>query len=223
MLELTLRGERGRQHLEIHLEVTRPWTVLFGASGAGKSSVLRAIAGLWQPPAARVLLDKIDVSSLRPDRRQIPLVTHHAALFPNMTARGNLLFPLNGKNTDFADELLKRFQVEHVRDSKPATLSSGERQRVALARAITCRPRLLLLDEALSGLDIPLRTQLIAELKRWQADSGALILSVTHNLSETLESADEVARLEDGRIIQTGSAREVLSDRRDHLLHLLGN
>ncbi len=223
MLELTLHGERGRQHLEIHLKVTKPWTVLFGASGAGKSSILRAIAGLWQPPATRVLLDEKDVSHISPDGRRFPLVTHHAALFPNMTARENLLFPLKRKDADFVDELLQRFRVDHVRDSKPVTLSSGERQRVALARALACRPRLLLLDEALSGLDIPLRTQLIDELKRWQANSGALILSVTHNLSETLESADEVARLEDGRITQTGPAREVLSDRRDHLLHLLGN
>jgi len=223
MLELRLRGERGRRTLQIHLRVTQPWTVLFGASGAGKSSILRAIAGFWQPPSTRVVLDGKDLSHLSPDRRLIPLVTHHAALFPNMTARENLLFPLKGKNTDFADELLRRFQVDHVRDSKPAILSSGERQRVALARAIASRPRLLLLDEALSGLDLPLRTQLIHELKRWQADSGACILSVTHNLSETLESADEVARLEDGRITQTGPAREVLSDRRDHLLHLLGN
>ncbi len=223
MLELMLRGERGRQTLEVHLRVTQPWTVLFGASGAGKSSILRAIAGLWQPPATQVLLEGKDISSLSPDRRQIPLVTHHAALFPNMTARENLLFPLRGKDTGSADELLRRFQVEHVRDSKPATLSSGERQRVALARALACRPRVLLLDEALSGLDIPLRTQLIVELRRWQANSGALILSVTHNLSETLESADEVARLEDGRITQTGPARAVLSDRRDHLLSLLGD
>jgi len=223
MLELTLHGERGRQNLAIHLRVTHPWTVLFGASGAGKSSILRAIAGLWQPPAAQVVLDGKDVSSLSPDRRRIPLVTHHAALFPNMTARENLLFPLRGGDTGFADELLRRFQVDHVRDNKPATLSSGERQRVALARAIASRPRLLLLDEALSGLDIPLRTQLVAEMKAWQADSGALILSVTHNLSETLESADEVARLEDGRITRTGPARAVLSDRRDHLLSLLGD
>ncbi|ADV82013.1 ABC transporter ATP-binding protein [Terriglobus saanensis] len=223
MLELTLQGERGRQTLEVHLVIKQPWTVLFGASGAGKSSILRAIAGLWQPPATRVLLDEKDISHLSPDRRRIPLVTHHAALFPHMTARENLLFPLKGESTALADELLQRFQVEHVRDSKPATLSSGERQRVALARAIASRPRLLLLDEALSGLDILLRTQLIAELKNWQADSGALILSVTHNLSETLESADEVARLEDSRITQVGPAREVLSDRREHLLHLLGN
>jgi ABC-type Fe3+/spermidine/putrescine transport system ATPase subunit len=223
MLELTLQGELGRQNLKIHLNLTQPWTVLFGASGAGKSSILRAIAGLWQPPKTRVVVNGKDISALGPHRRGTPLVTHHAALFPHMTARENLLFPLHGKNRDLATELLQRFQVDHVQDRKPAILSSGERQRVALARALASHPRLLLLDEALSGLDVPLRTQLIAELKKWQVESGALILSVTHNLSETLESADEVARLEDGRITRTGPAREVLSDRRDHLLRLLGD
>jgi ABC-type Fe3+/spermidine/putrescine transport system ATPase subunit len=222
MLELNLHASRGALSFEIHLHARQPWTVLFGTSGSGKSSILRAIAGLWQPASTRVVLADQDISALPPHRRRIALVTHHAALLPHKTAIQNVLFPLSSSHEkNSAEELLQRFHVAHVQDRKPHRLSGGEQQRVALARAIASNPRVLLLDEALSGLDLTLRSEILLELKTWQAKTGALILSVTHNLSETLESADEVMLLDEGRIVRSGTAREVLSDRREHLLKLL--
>lgn len=220
MLELHLHAPRGAQQLAIDLRLTSPWTVLFGASGTGKSSILRAICGLWRPNNCTVVLHGKEVTMQPPHLRHIALVTHHASLLPHKTVMENVLFAMQEKNVD--EQQLQRLYIHPLRDRKPATLSGGEQQCVALARAIASRPRVLLLDEALSGLDLHLRSQLIAELKRWQQQTGALILSVTHNLSETLECADEVALLEAGHILRTGPARDVLKDRRDHLLRLLG-
>lgn len=218
MLEITLKAKRGNVLLDVALRAEVKWTVLFGVSGSGKSSVLRAICGLWQPEHCHVVLDGVSLDRLAPHERKIALVTHHASLVPHWSVAQNVRFA--AAEAESIDTLLERFQIAHLRERRTTLLSGGEQQRVALARALASRPKVLLLDEALSGLDLQLRSQLIAELK---SEKGLQIVSVTHNLTETLECADEVAMLRDGKIVQVGVAREVLRERREHLLELLGD
>ncbi|HEY0565868.1 MAG TPA: ATP-binding cassette domain-containing protein [Terriglobales bacterium] len=202
-------------------------TVLFGASGAGKTTILDAIAGLRHPDAGRVVLDGTKLFdsernvNLKPERRCIGYVPQSLALFPHMTAAENVAFGIRGGNAQQqANEWLVRVGLRDKERMRPAHLSGGERQRVAVARALATRPKLLLLDEPFSALDSELKLRLVADLKTW-IEPNVPVLFVTHDLVEALAAADRVIEIAAGRIVSTGTADEVLAARRERLLSSL--
>ena len=225
LVEARLRGSAGSLALDLAFELHSAWTVLFGPSGAGKSTILRALCGLTGLREQQVLLNGLSLTNVPCHRRRIAMVSQNTALFPHMTALQNVLFALRSRDDLSRSEkltearsLLDRFHAAEDAGKYPRMLSGGEQQRVALARAIASSPRLLLLDEAFSGLQTHLRTELMDEVKQWQRDSGLPVISVTHDLAEALGSGDEVIRIADGRIIAQGSPEIVLADERAALL-----
>ena len=199
--------------LELELSVGAEALALVGPSGAGKTSVLRVIAGLLRPGAGRVLLDgevwldtggDVDVP---PERRRVGLVFQEYALFPHMTVRENVGF--GGRER--VDELLERFGIAALGDARPATLSGGERQRVALARALARDPAVLLLDEPLSALDAHTRARVRAELRDVLHGLGLPTLIVTHDFEDAAALADRVGVLVDGKLLQVDTPSELVA------------
>ena len=212
-LTLTLDHALRSFRLALTLELGRGTLALVGPSGAGKSSVLRAIAGLLRPERGRIALGRepwldteqgIDVP---PERRSVGLVFQEYALFPHLTVRGNVAFGGRGR----VEELLERFRIAHLAHAKPGDLSGGERQRVAVARALAREPDVLLLDEPLSALDAHTRGVVRGELAELLADLRLPTLLVTHDFEDAAALADRVGVLAEGRILQLGSAAELLA------------
>lgn len=208
----------GSLRLCVDVELTAPWTVLFGASGSGKTSLLRLIAGLWRPSGASVMLRNAELAGLPPHRRSIALVAQHPALLLQRTVRGNVAFGARGEGV--ADEMLERFRLGPLAAKRVMHLSGGEAQRVCLARAMASRPRLLLLDESFTGLHRTLRDELLTLLREMQGEMP--IVSVTHDVGEAFACADEVLRMDAGRIVARSTAADVLAAEREDLLRRLG-
>ena len=190
---------------------------LVGPSGAGKTSVLRAIAGLVRPSAGRIALDGeawFDASRaifLPPDERRVGLVFQEYALFPHMTVRQNVAYA--GKLR--ADELLERFRISHLAHVRPAELSGGERQRVALARALAREPGVLLLDEPLAALDAHTKAAVRAELQELLRELELPAVLVTHDYEDAAALAGQVGVLVEGRLLQLGAPAELVAAPRD--------
>jgi spermidine/putrescine ABC transporter ATP-binding subunit len=197
---------------------------LLGPSGCGKTTLLRAIAGFERPDAGCILLDGRDLISVRANHRPVNMMFQSYALFPHMTVRENVAYGLKMEGVRGAeldrrvDEALAMVQLGAYAKRKPTHLSGGERQRVALARALVKRPRLLLLDEPLAALDKKLRMQMQAELKTLQHEIGITFLFVTHDQEEALVMADRIALLNQGRIEQLGSGRELYEHPASHFV-----
>jgi molybdate transport system ATP-binding protein len=214
-----LRHRIGTLGLEVQFELTRPWTVLFGPSGSGKSTILRVIAGLLPPAFGRIvlgattLLDTEAGVNVDPHLRGTPVAPQSPSLFPHLTVGQNLEF-----GGGFDPRLAAVFGIDGLMSKRPAQLSGGEAQRVNLARAVAARPRLLLLDEPFTGLDLPLRSGLIEHLLGWQQKTGLPILSVTHDVAEVFQLGAEVIQLRDGRVAAQGPVAEVLAADRERLL-----
>ena len=186
---------------------------LLGPSGCGKTTLLRMIAGFEQPDQGRILLDGVDITGIKANKRPINLMFQSYALFPHMSVAGNVAYGLEMEGVRGA-ELAKRVeavlalvQLSALAKRKPAQLSGGQKQRVALARALVKRPKLLLLDEPLGALDKKLREQMQIELKRLQQETGIAFLVVTHDQEEALTMADRIALLRQGHIAQLGEPR----------------
>ncbi|WP_420349367.1 ABC transporter ATP-binding protein [Pelagibius sp.] len=188
---------------------------LLGPSGCGKTTLLRMIAGLEQPTAGEVLLDGEPLQDLPPYRRPINTVFQSYALFPHMSVGENIAFGLKMRGLDSAiiarkvDEVLALVRLEGLAERRPAQLSGGQQQRVALARALANEPKILLLDEPLSALDLKLRKQMRLELKRLQKATGITFIFVTHDQEEALIMSDRVAVLSEGRVLQLGPPEEI--------------
>lgn len=186
---------------------------LLGPSGCGKTTTLRMIGGFEAPTAGEVLLNGASVSRLKPWQRDVSTVFQSYALFPHLTALGNVAFGLRERNVpdreDRALRALDLVQLAAKRDRTPAQLSGGEKQRVALARSLVLEPKLLLLDEPLAALDPGLRKQMRAELKAMQRKTGITFLFVTHDQEEALSMSDKIAVMNRGRIEQFGAPEEV--------------
>lgn len=186
---------------------------LLGPSGCGKTTLLRMIAGFERPDQGRILLDGIDITDQKANKRPINLMFQSYALFPHMTVFGNIAYGLEMEGVRGAelnrrvDEALALVQLSSLAQRKPAQLSGGQKQRVALARALVKRPKLLLLDEPLGALDKKLREQMQIELKRLQQETGIAFLVVTHDQEEALTMADRIALLRQGYIAQLGEPR----------------
>lgn len=229
-LSLSMKHQLGALKLDVAFDLTQPWTVLFGPSGSGKSTILRAIAGLVRPDEARIVLrwngnemvatDTAGGVFVPPHRRAARWSAQRPALFPNMTVRENLRMVVEDDGA--AERALERFQLGRFAKSKPAKLSGGEQQWVSLARAaVAANGRLLLLDEPFSGLDTPLKVELLEALRGWLKEHGTPVLSVTHDVGEAFQLGGDVLRLSGGRIAQQGPVAEVLAEERKRLVALL--
>jgi molybdate transport system ATP-binding protein len=219
--------------LDVNLEAPAEITILFGPSGAGKSTLLDCIAGLVRPDAGRiaiaerVLLDSNRGINLPPQQRHVAYVFQTLALFPHMTVEENVAYGLlgskeGGKGQRVA-EILEMFRVEKLRERRPGEISGGEKQRVALARSLVTLPRVLLLDEPLTGLDAELKGSIVDDLRAWNAANKIPILYVTHSREEVDALGERVIALDHGRVVSEGAPGEVLdAPRRKRLAQAAG-
>ncbi len=188
---------------------------LLGPSGCGKTTLLRLIAGFDHPTSGAILLGGADISALPPFRRPVNTVFQSYALFPHMTVADNIGFGLKmqGKPKDevarAVDDMLRLVRMTELKNRQTSQISGGQQQRVALARALAPHPRVLLLDEPLSALDLKLRKEMQIELKRLQHQTGITFIFVTHDQEEALTMSDRVAVMNQGRILQVGSPRAI--------------
>jgi len=192
---------------------------LLGPSGCGKSTTLNLISGLLKPTSGRIFFGEDDVTNLPPENRGIGLVFQNYALYPHLTVKQNILFPLqNLKGKDKlskaemqkkANEAAKLVQIEALMDRKPAELSGGQQQRVAIARALVKMPRVLLLDEPLSNLDARLRLQTREEIRRIQRETKITTIFVTHDQEEAMSISDMIVVMKEGVVQQIGRPQEV--------------
>ncbi|OLF12569.1 ABC transporter ATP-binding protein [Actinophytocola xanthii] len=186
---------------------------LLGASGCGKTTTLRMVAGLEEPSVGTIRLGDQDITALRPYRRPVNTVFQSYALFPHLDIGENIAFGLRRRGRrDVAAkvaEMLELVQLPGYEKRRPAQLSGGQQQRVALARALVNEPRVLLLDEPLGALDLKLRRQMQIELKRIQTEVGTTFLHVTHDQEEAMWMADTVAVMNEGRIEQQGAPTDI--------------
>ncbi|MBO5474296.1 MAG: ABC transporter ATP-binding protein [Lachnospiraceae bacterium] len=192
---------------------------LLGPSGCGKSTTLFMICGLQEPTAGRILFGEEDVTSLPPEKRGVGVVFQNYALYPHLTVKQNIIFPLqNLKGTEKltkaqmeekAYEAARLVQIEALMERKPGELSGGQQQRVAIARAMVKMPRVLLLDEPLSNLDARLRLQTREEIRRIQKETGITTVFVTHDQEEAMSISDVIVVMKDGVVQQTGRPQEV--------------
>jgi putative spermidine/putrescine transport system ATP-binding protein len=186
---------------------------LLGPSGSGKTTCLRIIAGFDQPDSGQVLLDGVDVTGVPPFDRNVNTVFQDYALFPHMNVAENVAYGLRVRGVAVAErrkralEMLDLVQLETFGDRRPNQLSGGQKQRVALARALINQPRVLLLDEPLGALDLKLREEMQAELKKLQQRLGITFVFVTHDQGEALSMADRVAVFNEGGIEQLDTPR----------------
>ncbi|MCC7273750.1 MAG: ABC transporter ATP-binding protein [Alphaproteobacteria bacterium] len=221
MSSVTLAGVTGRYGdftaLDaIDLEIAEgEFLTLLGPSGCGKTTTLRLVAGFLEPSRGRVLFDDEDVTHRPPNRRQIGMVFQDYALFPHMTIADNVGFGLRERGVGKAairrrvDELLDLVRLPGVQQRYPAQLSGGQRQRVALARAVAHPPRVLLMDEPLGALDLKLREAMQTEIQRIQRTLAITTVYVTHDQTEAMNLSDRIAVMNQGRIEQLATAREL--------------
>ena len=192
---------------------------LLGPSGCGKSTTLYMISGLQKPSSGHIFFGDEDVTDLPTESRGIGLVFQNYALYPHMTVKQNILFPL--QNLKGADKLSKEVmlerayeaarlvQIEDLMDRKPSEMSGGQQQRVAIARALVKMPRVLLLDEPLSNLDARLRLQTREEIRRIQRETGITTIFVTHDQEEAMSISDQIVVMKLGVVQQIGAPQEV--------------
>jgi molybdopterin-binding protein len=191
--------------------------ILLGESGAGKSLLLEAIAGLNSIKSGNMLLDGIDITNEKIQQRGIGLVFQDQAVFPHLSEKENIAYPLKGKHLSKSEkdeiigEITGVLQISKLLNRRPATLSGGELQRVALARALVQKPKILLLDEPLSATDSKLRSELRALLRQINR-MGQTIIHVTHDFDEAVSLADRIAIMNQGSIVQTGTPQEVFGN-----------
>lgn len=194
---------------------TGEFFTLLGPSGCGKTTLLRVIAGFEHPSSGRLRIKGQDVVGQAPNQRLVNTVFQSYALFPHMTVAQNIGFGLKMLGRPRAEvdatteEMMRLVKMEAMASRKPAELSGGQQQRVALARALAPRPRVLLLDEPLSALDLKLRKEMQTELKRLQMETGITFVFVTHDQEEALTMSDRIAVMNQGRILQLGSPHDI--------------
>ncbi len=193
------------------------FVVLLGPTGAGKTTTLRMVSGLDKPDQGHISIGGRDMTGLTPAQRDVAMVFQQYSLYPHLTVRQNLEFPLKSPilKTPQADidrkvgEVAEVLQISHKLDNKATALSGGEMQRVSIGRALVRDPSVYLMDEPLSSLDAKLRSDLRIELKSIQANSGATLLYVTHDQIEAMTMATHVGVLNKGKLVQFGTPREI--------------
>src|SRR3954462_14693483 len=189
--------------------------VMLGPSGCGKTTTLRCIAGLEQQTSGAIVIGDEDVSALRPSQRDIAMVFQFYALYPHMTCRDNMAFPLRAAKAPEKEvaermaEAARMLKLEPFLDRRPSRLSGGEQQRVALGRAMVRHPKAFLMDEPLTNLDAELRADMRAEVKHVQQDLNSTMIYVTHDQTEAMALGHRIAILNKGRLEQLGAPMEV--------------
>jgi molybdate transport system ATP-binding protein len=207
-LDLLLR--QGSFTLELRTRLEARITALFGASGAGKTTILDAIAGLRRPSAgaivvgSRVLFDQARGVDLPPHRRHVGYVAQDVALFPHMSVRTNVLYGRRAGQKLSLDAVVRMLEIAPLLDRQVPQLSGGERQRVALARALMSAPELLLLDEPFAAVDVARRRRILPYLERVRDELMVPIIYVTHDPAEVRQVAEHVVILNDGRVASAG-------------------
>jgi multiple sugar transport system ATP-binding protein len=223
MAEVTLSGltkSYGATKALSDVTLTIPsgaFVVLLGPTGAGKTTTLRLIAGLDRPDKGDIRIDGASVLHDTPAQRDVAMVFQQYSLYPHLTVRDNLAFPLRSPIIAMPEDQIARevqkvaevLRIAHKLDNKATNLSGGEMQRVSIGRALVRNPRIYLMDEPLSSLDAKLRADLRIELKRIHAELGATFLYVTHDQIEAMTMATHVGVLDHGRLVQYGSPREI--------------
>jgi molybdate transport system ATP-binding protein len=238
MLTAQIRKERRNTGapsfvLDVSLEVPHGITILFGPSGAGKSTLLDCIAGLSHPDAGRiatddeVLFDSAAVIDLSSRKRRIAYVFQTLALFPHLTVEENVAYGLRSLHKEErrgrVDEILSAFHVERLQEKKPGEISGGEKQRIALARSLVTEPRVLLLDEPLTGLDAKLKSAIVDDLRAWNTANRIPILYVTHSREEVDAIGERVIAIDNGHVVSAGTPMDVLdAPRRKRLAQAAG-
>jgi molybdate transport system ATP-binding protein len=224
-LRKAFSSKPGKFALEAEFTAPAGVSVIFGPSGAGKTTILECIAGLTAPDSGRIalgsepdasaasgvteaadetLFDSDHKIDLTPQQRRVGYVFQHLALFPHMTAGENIAFGIPGNGTrreTLVRDVLERFRVSHAAGRRPGEISGGERQRVALARALVTRPRILLLDEPFSALDDALKLEIIADLKQWLSRFPVPALFVTHDRGEAAALGERMLMMNEGKIV----------------------
>lgn len=213
-LKVTDEGVLAVQDFNLEIK-DQEFIVLVGPSGCGKSTTLRMVAGLEEISGGDLLIDGVRVNDVEPKDRDIAMVFQSYALYPHMTVRGNMEFPLKLRKMP-KDEIKKRVDaaaetlgITEYLDRKPKALSGGQRQRVAIGRAIVREPKVLLMDEPLSNLDAKLRNQMRAEIIKLRQRIKSTFLYVTHDQTEAMTLGDRIVIMKDGVIQQIGTPQEV--------------
>jgi putative spermidine/putrescine transport system ATP-binding protein len=198
---------------DLNLKIRRgEFLTLLGPSGSGKTTTLMMLAGFESPTDGRIYLDGTSIEDLPPHKRNIGMVFQNYALFPHMTVRENIAFPLSVRKYAKADiaarveKALATVQLSGMADRRPGQLSGGQQQRVALARALVFEPKLILMDEPLGALDKQLREHMQIEIKHLHERLGVTMVYVTHDQSEAMTMSDRIAVFNDGRIQQLDTA-----------------
>jgi molybdate transport system ATP-binding protein len=216
-----LRSDAGLFDLDISFVIEKGITILFGASGAGKTTLLDCIGGIATPYAGRIalgsrtLFDSERGINFPAQQRNVGYVFQDLALFPHMTVEANVAYGLTGvavqERRARTAAMLDLLRISHLIKRHPTELSGGERQRVALARALVLQPSILLLDEPLAGLDLPVRMKIADDLRQCIKNSAITVLYVTHNRDEVFALGEKMLVIERGRIIAQGTPHEVMS------------
>ncbi|WP_121062177.1 ABC transporter ATP-binding protein [Chachezhania antarctica] len=226
MAEITLSGitkDYGSARALDNVTMTVPdgsFVVLLGPTGAGKTTLLRMVSGLDQPTSGEILIGGAPVTARTPAERNVAMVFQQYSLYPHLTVRENLAFPLKSPLLRTPkDEITRKvqlvadaLQIAHKLDNKATALSGGEMQRVSIGRALVREPAAFLMDEPLSSLDAKLRSDLRVELKSIQSNRGATFLYVTHDQIEAMTMATHVGVLDHGRLVQFGTPRQIYED-----------
>lgn len=196
------------------------FVVLLGPTGAGKTTTLRLVSGLEKLDSGSIMIGGRDVKDDTPAQRDVAMVFQQYSLYPHLTVRDNLAFPLRSPILKTPEDVIAKkvqeiaevLQIPHKLDNKATALSGGEMQRVSIGRALVRDPQIYLMDEPLSSLDAKLRADLRIELKRIHADLGSTLLYVTHDQIEAMTMATHVGVLENGRLVQYGTPKEIYED-----------
>ncbi len=224
MIEVTidkiLQTAEGSMKLDIRFRIEKGQLVtLYGPSGAGKTSILRIIAGLLSADSGHIVVDDIywldhnKKINFSPQQRRIGYVFQDYALFPNMTVQENLEFALEkGQDKSIIQELISIVALDKLKNRKPNTLSGGQQQRVALARALVRKPKILLLDEPLSALDIKMRSKLQDYILKVHREYELTTILVSHDIGEIIKMSDKVYCLDEGKISREGDSVSIFTD-----------
>ncbi len=221
-LQKKLGAANGEMQLDVDLEIEQGALItLYGNSGAGKTSILRMIAGLMQPDKGSIIinekcwLDTANGTSLKPQQRKTGFVFQEYALFPNMTVKENLMYALEkGQNNAIINELISIVELEDLQYRRPEELSGGQKQRVALARALVRKPEILMLDEPLSALDIKMRSVLQDYILKVHKEFNLTTILVSHDIGEVIKMSDKILVIEEGKITKQGTPMEVFSNKK---------